>query len=418
MKQELKIYTKITLITFLVVSIFGVILRFIPIYNGEIALNYQNILQTHSHLAFLGWVFNAIFILTLKQYPDILNNSKVFNHRVLFYLLQLFVILISISLLIWGYKHIAIISLSIHAYLTIVFGVKFIKYADNSQKGTYLLKLAFILMIISYLGTLCLGPISAIGLKYSDYYYSAIYFYLHFQYNGFFLFALFGFLINYYCKLGSHLVLPKKYINYFFISTLLTYSLSLLFTNLHNIINFIAFVSALIQIFIILKIYKLNKKIEFKYQDKISKYITFTTVIILLFKLCSQLVAPIYPELASGNRNLIIFFLHLNFLGIITPILLFLIDIYFIKNYLFRLYTYLLLIVFISSEILLFINSLNVFNVNTMYLLNFLNALLIYVLILFINISAINIKYFYHFVRVNYSISNLKFINGKSQTVK
>ena len=49
-------------------------------------------------------------------------------------------------------------------------------------------------MFISNLAPFALGPVSAIQGK-TDLYYSLIYFYLHFQYNGWFTFALLGLIL-------------------------------------------------------------------------------------------------------------------------------------------------------------------------------------------------------------------------------
>ena len=387
MKKDLENYTKVSLFFFFVVSCFGVLLRYIPLYEGEIVWNYERLLQTHSHIAFLGWIFNIIYIITLKQYPNVLENCKFLNYKLFFLLFQFATIMIASSLLIWGYKVLAITFLSLHAYSTVHFAVRFIKNADKSLPGTYLLKIGYILMSISYLGTIMLGPISAMGYKYSDLYYSSIYFYLHFQYNGFFLLAILGFLINYWDKIILKIILPKNYINLFLISIILTYALSILFSKPKIIINIIAFIGSALQLFLIIKLFVLNKHISPKFDFKLGRYVAIMVIILFITRLISQVVAPIIPNAVYSNRPLIILFLHLNFLGVITPLLLYLINIYIIKSASFMKYIIIFVIVFLNSELFLFINSLSILEIKNMYMANFISVLLLSISILFLNIA-------------------------------
>lgn len=387
MKKDLENYTKVSLFFFFVVSCFGVLLRYIPLYEGEIVWNYERLLQTHSHIAFLGWIFNIIYIITLKQYPRVLENSKFLDYKRFFFLFQFATIMIASSLLIWGYKVLAIAFLSIHAYTTVHFAVRFIKNADINLPGTYLLKIGYIVMSISYLGTIMLGPISAMGYKYSDLYYSSIYFYLHFQYNGFFLLAILGFLVNYWAKINLEIELPTRYINLFLISIILTYALSILFSKPNIIINIIAFIGSALQIYLIIKLYLLNKNIKPIFEFKNGKYLATLVISLLIIRLISQVAAPIIPNIVYSNRPLIILFLHLNFLGIITPLLLYLINIYIIKSASFMKYIIIFVFVFLNSELFLFINSLNILEINNMYLANFISVSLLSISILFLNIT-------------------------------
>lgn len=390
MMHNIKKYINVTLILFLITSIFSLILRYIPISIGDIEWNYQHILQTHSHLAFLGWVFNCIFLLIVKQYPNLFQQSKVFNFDLLFIIFQLCILLISVGLMIWGYKVLAITFLSLHSLFTIIFATKFFRYGDKNKVGTYFIKLAFIMMGVSYLGTLLLGPLSAMGFKGSNYYYSAIYFYMHFQYNGFFLFAVIGLLLNFWKQINIHLIVTKSQINLLFISVILTYSISILFAKIHFIISIIAVLSSLFQIYIIISIYLQNKdKFKIRFQDLQSKLIIYSILILFFIKLVAQVVSPLLPDSIASNRNLIIVFLHLNFLGIITPLLLYFIDIYFVRSVIFRNFILVYLSAFILNEVSLVLSQFNLLSQYELYYSYLITTALIFLSIL--NLNLINL---------------------------
>ena len=56
------------------------------------------------------------------------------------------------------------------------------------------LRWAFIYAILSGIGPFATGPLIALGLRDTTLYFDAIYFYLHFQYNGFFAFMVLAYL--------------------------------------------------------------------------------------------------------------------------------------------------------------------------------------------------------------------------------
>ena len=387
---NIKKYINVTLILFLITSIFSLILRYIPLSEGNIEWNYQYILQTHSHLAFLGWVYNCIFLLTVKQYPNLFQKTKILNFDLLFIIFKICILFISVGLMIWGYKVLAITFLSLHSLFTIIFAVKFNRYADENKPGTYLLKLAFIMMGVSYVGTLLLGPLSAMGLKGSNYYYSAIYFYMHFQYNGFFLFAVIGLLLNFWKQININVLITKKQINLLLLSVILTYSISILFAKIHFIISIIAVLSSLFQIYIVLNIYLQNKdKFKLRFQDLQSKLIIYLVLLLFISKLIAQVVSPLLPDSIASNRNIIIVFLHLNFLGIITPLLLYFIDVYFVKSVIFRNFILVYTSAIILNEISIILSQFNILSQYELYYSYLITTAFIFLSIL--NLNLINL---------------------------
>lgn len=56
--NQLKNYSTLALIYFLIIAILGVVMRLFPII--QISANYKFLVHTHSHVALLGWVYTAL----------------------------------------------------------------------------------------------------------------------------------------------------------------------------------------------------------------------------------------------------------------------------------------------------------------------------------------------------------------------
>ena len=106
-----------------------------------------------------------------------------------------------------------------------------------------------LLMIISTIGPWALGAIMNTLGPTSSWYKNAIYFYLHFQYNGWFIFCLIG--VFYFLLEKSKISFSKKAANQFYnlmlISCVLTLCLSFLWMNPSSIIYIIAILGAILQ---------------------------------------------------------------------------------------------------------------------------------------------------------------------------
>ncbi|MES2108858.1 MAG: hypothetical protein V4577_08935, partial [Bacteroidota bacterium] len=65
-------YPRWAIINFIVLSIFGVLLRYMQLYDVP-KLDYQFILHAHSHFAFSGWMFFSIAFLI----KSLCNEGKI-----------------------------------------------------------------------------------------------------------------------------------------------------------------------------------------------------------------------------------------------------------------------------------------------------------------------------------------------------
>lgn len=310
-----KYYILFSLLWFAIAVLLGTLLRSSFMIAMGSWFNFQFILHTHSHLAILGWVFNISYYFLIKQF-NLLDKNKYAN---LFLMLNLSVLGMLFTFPFEGYALWSIIFSTLHIIFSIVFGIYF--FIDTkSQKGIPLkFALAGIFfMIFSALGPLSLGPIVSMGLKTSIWYNLAIYFYIHFQYNGWFLFTIISivlFQINKFDKDNW-----QRAFNLFFLSTIFNYSLSTLWTNPGWVINILSVLSSLMQLHALFLMSK-DLIVHFRTLDKFNSYIYKIIFALIVIKIFLSLIGSI-QEVAFFvyyNRNLVIGYLHLVFLGIVTP---------------------------------------------------------------------------------------------------
>ena len=174
----------------LLLSVIGVTLRAYPIFPVPL-FDYKNLLHAHSHFAFGGWVMPILLAIILKYFPE-------FTQRISYRHLRN----ISVSILVSAYGmllsfpfqgyapvSIAFSTLSIFAGFYMAFALWKAAGASNTPSVLFL-KTGLVFLVISAAGPFATGPLIAMGKAGTALYYNAVYFYLHFQYNGWFTFAI------------------------------------------------------------------------------------------------------------------------------------------------------------------------------------------------------------------------------------
>ena len=312
------------LLFLLIGSLAGLILRFSflqPLPN----FTYSNFLHTHSHLMFLGWIFNALYLFMLFHY---IQDHKKQKFNKLFVILQFSLIGMLFSFPAQGYGLFSIIFSTLHTI-----GVTlFIFWFFNSVKKTPSLpityfKTALIFFLLSAAGPLVLGPLSAMGLSHSKGYFLALYYYLHFQYNGVFFFGIMGILL----QLLQEKNIPLNQNTFrtahpiFVIICILTYSLSTLWAEPGGPFILLGFLSGSLQLvlgfIVVTQLVKL--KSQWKKFKPVSRVLLITTALSFLAKIILQALSaiPSISLLAYEVRPYIIAYLHLVLLGVISPVL-------------------------------------------------------------------------------------------------
>lgn len=310
---------------FLIACVFGLLMRFIYLFPLDF-LNYSFLLHAHSHVAMLGWVYMIVFVLIVHFFIPKEKSLKPIYSR-LFWLTEFSVIGMMLSFPIQGYALFSIVFSTMHILLSYVFCRLIWKDSLRDKSPSQRLLLVSILfMILSTFGVWCLGPaVSTLG-KQSAFYQIAIQFFLHFQFNGWFLLAILAlFLKQFQDKIDE--VKFKKFYVLMLTATLLTLAFPVRWFIRSDVLSYINGLGVLIQFTAFIYFYKMLKPQinHFKNTlDKTTKSVYGLALCSLFLKVGIQLLT-IFPNLAQVShqiRNFVIGFIHLTTLGIITGFLL------------------------------------------------------------------------------------------------
>jgi hypothetical protein len=301
-------YPKTILLNFVVLSLAGVVLRYLHCFPAN--LNYLNILHAHSHFAFAGWMFMALALLISRQIGQ--QDHPAFKRILFLTLLYSFGMLVSFY--IQGYKAVSIAFSTL--FLIATYQFCFFVYRKALPEGKVfrkLLRCALVFLVISSLGPFALGLLKAQGYTGAAFQ-NSIYFYLHFQMNGWMLFAVLALVLKDVQETKS---LTNR-LSVFIVSTYFLFFMFTLWSHPGNLLKSLAILAALanaISWFAVLYSVKgfLSKTIFYN-----SAMLAITLKVILQVLVC----LPWLGEWVFANRNLIIGYVHLLTLGCITPVIL------------------------------------------------------------------------------------------------
>lgn len=311
-------------INFFIAALMGLLLRLLYVYPIEI-INYQFLLHGHSHVAMLGWVYLMLYSLIVHFFiPKTAQQKPVYNR--LFWITEIAVIGMMFRFPVEGYALFSIVFSTLHIFCSYYFCRLAWKDAHtNSLPEKLLLRTALFFMILSTLGLWCLGP--AVGLlgKASAFYQIAIQFFLHFQFNGWFLFAVLALFFN-----QLKIRINEKQFRLFYIflitATFLTLALPVSWYLSNPVFHWINSAGVLLQLLsfiLFIQIIRPYFPTFFSSLKPIEKLVYGFALTSLFLKIIIQLVVLI-PELAQIShqiRNFVIGYIHLTMLGIITGFL-------------------------------------------------------------------------------------------------
>tara|TARA_R110002072_G_scaffold115537_1_gene245852 strand:+ start:233 stop:1486 length:1254 start_codon:yes stop_codon:yes gene_type:complete len=184
-----------------VAALMGLLLRSAALFDLP-WLNFRHMTHAHSHAAMMGWLYMVIFALIMHFFlsPDERKKKK---YQRLFVALQLAVIGMMVSFPFQGYGTISISFSALHLFSSYAFLTFIWRNAKSeNQQPIILLKTAIVLMIFSTLGVYALGPVTAKIGRLTDAYNLCIQFFLHFQFQGWFVFATSALLMQQLSKLA------------------------------------------------------------------------------------------------------------------------------------------------------------------------------------------------------------------------
>lgn len=314
--KNFNFWLKICVFNFFVVSVVGVMMR----YNMAFSLpgfTHKFMQESHSHFAFYGWVSAGIFLfvtkylsenypkINLKKYQYLMISNQIGSYGMLF------------TFLYGGYFWLSIVLSSIALFTGFAYFI-FLLIDTKSNKNPEImwLKSGAFFATFSAIGIFGLAYFSSKKEEFDVLFRASTYFYLHYQYNGFFIFSCIGLLLISLKKLGIEIEekLNKTIFYLLFFGCFLGYGLSILWIEMNPIFYGFFILISIVQLFgAILFLNWIRKTDLFNNQNFVQKLLisVFGFAFILKFLLQGLSAIPALGVFAFININIVIAYLHL-----------------------------------------------------------------------------------------------------------
>ncbi|MDN3724178.1 hypothetical protein QRD02_07270 [Aequorivita sp. SDUM287046] len=357
--MDLRKHIAIALFYFLMVALMGVLLRLF--FVTPISLNYKYILHAHSHTALLGWIYLGLTTLIYKIFLVEAQKTKVY--KIIFVFTNLCIAGMLITFPIQGYALFSIIFSTLFLFASYWFTFYAMKYVPQHFRKRFsykLIRTSLWYLVLSSIGPWAIGGVMATLGPESIWYKSSIYFYLHFQYNGWFIIALLGILFYILESKGIYFN-PQKLKSFFLLlnfGILFTVFLSFLWFLPPVALNVLGLFGAVAQVLAFYELYLLlgpQLPILKAGWSKMNFRLLKIAAVLMVAKLVLQLVSalPYFANLAFQLKDFVIGYLHLVFLGIVIPSMLAFLQYFKLIN-LSKTFLLLFLFAFVSTEVLIF----------------------------------------------------------------
>ncbi|MBK9982405.1 MAG: hypothetical protein IPP15_08265 [Saprospiraceae bacterium] len=329
MNTNSKIWVRIALINLCIVATLGTIMRY-KIGFAFPYLDQKYLQEAHSHFAFTGWITHSLYFLIVILFRNNLPaiREKIYQRLILINLLCAYGMLISFLCQGYGPVSIFISVLSIlTGYVFAFFGMKDASRLPSDHPAKNWIKAALFFSILSTFGTFSLAYMATNTTFNETAYLGSIYFFLHFQYNGWFLFGCMALFMDRI----KHIISAPDQVRYsfwlFFLAGIPAYFLSTLWANLPLWLYVFVVIAAFLQVIGWALIIRMLRPVFDQLKLLFHKPALVFMLIIALaftFKLFLQLgsTVPAISKLAFGFRPIVIAYLHLVLLLIVSMFLL------------------------------------------------------------------------------------------------
>lgn len=306
---------------FLLAQLVGTFLRALPLL--PLKVNYTYVLYGHTHVALTGWVQSVLYLALMRLLPAERRQRPVYSW---IWRLNLGCTLgMLFSFPVQGYKAISIILSS--AVILVSYAFAWNLWRDSrllaNTPAWRSIRLGLVFLLLSSLGPWSLGFLM-VKFPGSHWIQLAVYFYLHFFYNGFFSLVLLGLFLDWGASKTGYQA-DFWPLGLLAAACVPAYALSALWVNPPAWVWGLAWLAAGMQLFALAGLLAPAKKIwqglELKGWPRLLLGISLLS---FGLKLGLQAVSSL-PGVAlalGANRYLIIGYLHLVFLGFITCFLL------------------------------------------------------------------------------------------------
>lgn len=322
MNTALHRWIRICFYNVLIVSVLGILMRYKIAFSFPY-LQQKFILHAHSHFAFAGWLTQILMTLMVvhlsRQKPDAFRQYR----PVLWAnLLTAYGMLISFP--IQGYGAWSITFSTLNIFTAYWFALKYWRDMNRVPARSAAhpwFRAAVIFNAISSGGAFFLAYMMATKNLHQHWYLAAVYFFLHFQYNGWFFFSGMGLLTGKLERGGADLKKMRTVFILFASACIPAYFLSALWLPIPLWVYILVVASAVAQMIAAWILFRQLVAQQTLLRGNTTGYrLMLLAGIALVIKLLLQLgsTVPSLSDLAFGFRPIVIGYLHLVLLAVIS----------------------------------------------------------------------------------------------------
>ena len=330
-------WLKIALINLLIVAAIGVILRYKILYALPF-VDQKHLLHGHSHFAFAGWITQVIMVLLVAYLVKQKGENIYTGYRWILYANLFTAYGMLIAFPIEGYGLFSIIFSTASIFVSYAFAFFYwrdLNKLSSASAAHSWFKAAVLFNAFSSIGAFALTIMMVAKVIHQKGYLAAEYFYLHFQYNGWFFFACMGLFTVFISRFNISKNALTKIFRLFAFASVPAYFLSTLWMDLPVWVYVLVVVAAFAQLIgwiWLVKLLKLKWAFIKKDISKTATWVLALSAMALSVKLLLQLgsTIPSLSDLAFGFRPIVIGYLHLVLLAVIT---LFIVGYMFAEKY-------------------------------------------------------------------------------------
>lgn len=324
-----RFWIRVSLFNLMLVATVGALMRYkigfeFPYFNQK------HLQEAHSHFAFCGWISQTLMVLITLFIKPVLDVKRIKIYDAILFLNLCTAYLMFIFFAIQGYGLFSLIFASISIFISFAFTIfcfRDLNKSLNEHPACLWLKASLVFNVISSFGTFALALMMATKNIPQHAYLASEYWFLHFQYNGWFLFASIGIFITWLKNIIPVYEMPRSIFWLFALSCIPTYGLSVLWMKIPVWLFVIIALAAIAQFWGWIKMVTFLKNISFLKNPQVnslSKFLFITVALAFSLKLILQLgsTVPAISKLAFGFRPIVIAYLHLILLAILSVFLI------------------------------------------------------------------------------------------------
>ena len=322
-------WLKFSVFNFFLVALLGVIMRY-KIQFSFPYLDQKHLQEAHSHFAFYGWITNVLYVLIVHYISKVnpLVKLRKYEYLIVINLAASFAMLG--TFIYGGYFWASIVASTTALLASFVFCYFFVVDARKIQDASKIWFLAGLFFaVISSVGVFNLAYMMSSKNINQDLYLASEYYFLHFQYNGFFIFSCIGLLLYSLKEAGSPISERNNRLMFWlmFFGCLVGVGLSVLWMKLPVFIFALIVLTTIGQTASAVMLFGFVRKswtnLVLKWspmQRFVLIYVGFAFAVKIALQLGSNI--PALNQFAFGFRNVVIAYLHLVLLMCIATFLL------------------------------------------------------------------------------------------------